>query len=349
MQISKEYNNIIRACAIISIALHNLLHTQEMGFAQENEMTFNANRSNHFFDLFIYPDLSIIGDMVSFIGWAGVPVFVFLSGYGLAKKYQQRNLKFIQHVKKSYIKLLLLMLPAAFIVITPLIFTGQYKSVIEKLLALTMLNNLIPTTIASISPVLPPYWYFSLTMQLYILFALYHFCKYKKLFIFWGIIIPLILMALLSDTPDLLNYVRRNFIGWTPLFCIGMYFASHANVEFENKKVLPVIAIASLCLMYIMNVNYYLWLVMPFSALSFFLSMASIIESNYYLKPIFNYIGKFSTYIFVSHHFGILICNEYLQGLDKLIIIFLYIGIVISLAYCYKSVHSLIVKHLITE
>ncbi len=29
----------------------------------------------------------IIENVFSFIGWVGVPVFVFLSGYGLAMKY----------------------------------------------------------------------------------------------------------------------------------------------------------------------------------------------------------------------------------------------------------------------
>ena len=49
MIITKEYNNILRAYAILSIAIHSLLHTQEMGFAQENEMTFDYNRSVHYY------------------------------------------------------------------------------------------------------------------------------------------------------------------------------------------------------------------------------------------------------------------------------------------------------------
>ena len=83
MSNSRYISSLIKGYAIIFIALHNFLHMSYMGFVQENEMRFDISKSRLFFEHLLNPSWTIVGDLFSFIGWIGVPVFVFLSGFGL--------------------------------------------------------------------------------------------------------------------------------------------------------------------------------------------------------------------------------------------------------------------------
>lgn len=183
---TRDFSSILRACAILSIALHNLLHTPEMGYAQECEMSFDVTRSFYLFDLLSHPQASVVLDLISFIGWSGVSVFVFLSGYGLAKKYGNLKIHFCSYLKHSYLKLLLLALPAVFIVIPFYLLEGQYKLAASSIISLTMLHNAIPSSIAKIYSILPPYWYLGLTFELYIIWGAIHKRLTNRILLTWG-------------------------------------------------------------------------------------------------------------------------------------------------------------------
>ena len=79
----------MKGFAIIFIMLHNFLHIN--GFSKENETVFYLERTQMFFQNVLNQPLNVIGDVFSFIGWVGVPVFVFLSGYGLERKYHKSD------------------------------------------------------------------------------------------------------------------------------------------------------------------------------------------------------------------------------------------------------------------
>lgn len=79
--LSKENSKVLRGLAIMAIVLHNYLHI--LGFSPENEMSFSLENTNHFFSFF--DDGHFIAEILSFLGWLGVPVFIFLTGFGVAK------------------------------------------------------------------------------------------------------------------------------------------------------------------------------------------------------------------------------------------------------------------------
>ena len=85
--LSRENSKIMRGIAILSIMLHNLLHNPVFGLSKENEMSYNQNLSDSFLNVLASGDTHIVAELISFLGWVGVPVFVFLTGYGLAQKY----------------------------------------------------------------------------------------------------------------------------------------------------------------------------------------------------------------------------------------------------------------------
>ena len=98
----------MRGISILAICLHNLLHWNSLSFVQENESTFIIERPYQFFDNLQHLKTSIIFDVFYFLGFYGVPVFIFLSGYGLVKKWEKKqgnNLIFIPFFKDNYRKL----------------------------------------------------------------------------------------------------------------------------------------------------------------------------------------------------------------------------------------------------
>ena len=76
----------LRCLAIVSIMLHNFAHWLP-GAAPENEFSFSIEHYYFFWDSLIGIDFLI--QFFSFFGHLGVPVFVFLTGYGLAQKYDR--------------------------------------------------------------------------------------------------------------------------------------------------------------------------------------------------------------------------------------------------------------------
>jgi hypothetical protein len=78
----------LRGIAILGIMLHNYCHW--LGFAvKENEYTFDAERPMQFWDKLMSFDSDLFIHFFSFFGHYGVPVFLFVSGFGLVKKYEK--------------------------------------------------------------------------------------------------------------------------------------------------------------------------------------------------------------------------------------------------------------------
>ena len=97
--LSKDNSLIVRGLAILSIVFHNYLHFYRFGFAQENEFSFSVEKAVGFFSYL--REGHIFANCLSFLGWLGVPIFIFLTGYGFAKKEIPENRK---GWKKDFIK-----------------------------------------------------------------------------------------------------------------------------------------------------------------------------------------------------------------------------------------------------
>lgn len=77
----------MRGLAILAIVLHNYTHW--LGpMVKENEYTFSWHNVERLFAELSHPSWDIIAHLFSFFGHYGVPVFVFLSAYGLVMKYE---------------------------------------------------------------------------------------------------------------------------------------------------------------------------------------------------------------------------------------------------------------------
>ena len=86
--LSRTESSALRGIAILGIILHNYCHF--LGFAvKENEYKFDPSRPMQFLDKLFSLDSDLFIHFFSFLGHYGVPIFLFISGYGLVKKYEE--------------------------------------------------------------------------------------------------------------------------------------------------------------------------------------------------------------------------------------------------------------------
>ena len=169
--LNKQDTGALKGLAILCIAIHNFCHWLPMA-VHENEYVFRLEDS---FKLLHYVENfrpHVLLNVFSHFGHYGVPVFLFLSGYGLVCKYERSTPGGLmadapspalpagaQFVRTHIVKLWQLMLPALLLfVITQFAFRGSFEKEWSWALRLvTFTANLFPT----VNMILGPWWFFS--------------------------------------------------------------------------------------------------------------------------------------------------------------------------------------------
>lgn len=216
-------NACMRGLAIIGIFLHNYCHW--LGpMVKENEYTFNAENVTRMNHALVHPDGQLPLHLLSFFGHYGVPVFLFLSGYGLFKKYQDVRAPVGRFLYTHYLKLFRMMAVgfALFIAVDTLYPPSWHYDSLKVISQLLMFNNLLPRPDKMIWP--GAFWFFGLMMQLYLLYRLVLHRRH------WGI--TALLMALcvivqlqLPPLSETMNRYRYNFMGGMLPFGLGLLYA----------------------------------------------------------------------------------------------------------------------------
>lgn len=226
-EISKETNNILRGVAILAIVMHNFC-----GWAgvSENEFRFAASNITDLWTSISSGVLNAIWDIIAFFGHYGVEIFVFLSGYGLAKKHAGSIPRFGAYMRHNISKLWLLMIPGllCYAVLT-LIFSHDFGyTAHQSFFTITLLSHFTGSLFNNIA--YGPYWYFGLTLQLYIFYyALVHRCK-SSMLLFWSVVVlaaQLAVIATLGADSQLLGELRANIFIAVPTFCLGIWVAQN--------------------------------------------------------------------------------------------------------------------------
>ena len=156
----------MRGIAILGIFLHNYCHWLGT-IVKENEYQFMQYNVSRLAEILTHPDIRLPMHLVSFFGHYGVPVFLFLSAYGLYMKYEKGDVgigkaSFIgTHFRKLFRMMIIgFALFTAIDAITP----GAHHYKLTDIVAqLALVNNLLPTPDKIIWP--GPYWFFGLMLQ----------------------------------------------------------------------------------------------------------------------------------------------------------------------------------------
>ena len=173
--LNKQDTGALKGLAILCIAIHNFCHWLPMA-VHENEYVFRLEDS---FKLLHYVENfrpHVLLNVFSHFGHYGVPVFLFLSGYGLVCKYERSAPGGLmagapspapdgsspalpgaaQFVRTHIVKLWQLMLPALLLfVITQFAFRGSFEKEWSWALRLvTFTAKLFPT----VNMIWGPWW-----------------------------------------------------------------------------------------------------------------------------------------------------------------------------------------------
>ena len=289
----------LRCIAIVSIMLHNFLHKLP-GAAQENEFAYNVSNDIYFRQSIISSDFLI--HLFSYWGHLGVPLFVFLSGYGLALKYDgQEHIEWKGFIGSHYRKLFfpLLFGTLAFLAVMLVKDGNVHFSVARFVFQCTMLLNIIYPYEQNITP--GPYWYFGMTMQLYLVYLFVIHRRPAKYMI--GItLVSIVFMGLLAhDTHRILIWTKYNVLGWMMQLVLGVLVTRYSFcIQFLSARLKA--ALVFLCMLPILILcgrSYYLWLMTPVVVLLMGIAFVKFVPSLVW--EIVRIIGDISLYILIVH------------------------------------------------
>ncbi len=292
----------LRGIAIIGIFLHNYCHW--LGFAvKENEYTFRMSNCRNLVKAVAAPDANLAVHLVSFFGHYGVPVFLFLSAFGLVMKYERRQPSHdsVQEPACAFIashyKKLFGMMVVGFVAFTmaDAVTPGAHRyRLIDIVGQLLMFNNLMPDPDHVIWP--GPYWFFGLMLQLYIVYRLVLHRRSSWLAVLLVAVCWLVQM-LCSPDGDAINRVRYNFIGGMLPFGAGLLFARHGKSL--SRPQWGVVAVVSAVAVWLFSFNFQLWLWAPLMVCALCVALAKLMPQL--MTAALAWVGGISAALFVLH------------------------------------------------
>lgn len=348
--ISGSESQAMRGVAILCIVLHNFLHLTLPTI--ENEFSYNELRTDTFVDSLTTRPAWALADAMSFLGWYGVAVFIFLSGYGLVRKYEcgnERELPIWQFIKEHWLKVFKLMVvPMLIFAVVWSCFKGEIFPIEKLLQQLALIGNIAFPT--SVQPGV--YWFFGLIFQLYIVYRLLIYRRSRSFILNLNTIALAISTALwLFCNEETMAIVRHNCIGWILPFSIGAMFARYdLSPLFAKRWVLWAVVLSSGVVLTLLNYNFVLWYLSPIVAIVAAISLAKLWRGGVWLgalssllfamHPIVRYVALQPS---IKEFFGISAEAPYSMRIIPLLAS--YIALSILAAMLYKRLHARLFDH----
>ena len=307
----------MRGIAILAIILHNYCHYVK-GIVKENEYQFFDKRIDGLWEALTSPDEFLPMHLLSFFGHYGVPVFLFLSGYGLVRKYEKESrgqghdsgenratspLDSFSFLRYHYLKLLR-MLIVGFVLfimvdaVTPGRFPFHWDNVIAQLL---MYINVLSEPDKIIWPGI--YWFFGLMMQFYIVYRLLLYRRSSWLVVVL-IAVCWLLQVFCDPDGDTINRLRYNFIGGMLPFGLGVLFGKVFSYPRTPAppylRIIPLLLVlASIPLVLVMSFSFHSWLWIPVVIIIGTIAFVKALPA--FILKFFVFFGTYSAAIFVAH------------------------------------------------
>ena len=349
----------MRGIAILAIMLHNYCHFIGK-IVKENEYMFQTVNNDRLWYALMHPDELLPVHLLSYFGHYGVPVFLFLSGFGLVLKYEtsQRDRRAVgcdlqqgmnpcgvgRFLRYHYLKLLRMLIVGftLFLIVdavTPGRFAFHWDNVLAQLL---MYINVLPEPDKIIWPGI--YWFFGLMMELYIVYRLLIYRRSSWVVVAL-IVVCWLLQVFCDPDGDTLNRLRYNFIGGMLPFGlgilaarvprVGIFRSQGGNVLFPRWEYLVGFLLASF-LIVAMGFWYHSWLWVPVFIIIGTIALVKMMPEC--ILKVFVWFGGISAAMFVVHPIvrKLFITVAWRQDIyDGLM---LYVVVTIALSWAVKQV-----------
>ncbi len=240
--IDKRQTSVIKAVAITMIVFHNFLHIlHDIG---ENEMDLSTDRVFKFFSFIQESFWNIPDALFSFLGHYGVELFIFCSGYGLCKQFLKKKPEsYKSYIVPKVLKIYLLLLVGLISCFVFLMDNGWMWFLKYAVLCVTMVRNF---SVYYLYAGVGPWWYFSLVIQLYLLFPLlfYILKRYQKKGLYLSLLVSYVLIYALTPIADMVRFpIYGNCIGHLPEFILGIGFAMIPDLKLNWKITLAALLV----------------------------------------------------------------------------------------------------------
>lgn len=293
---------VLRGMAILCIVAHNYCHWMP-AVVQENEFQWKVANVIALAHSISSTTSCLISDLLSFFGHYGVPVFVFLSAYGLEKKYSRgKELSTRAFIFRHYSKLWNMMFPGflvSFAMSIWMIGVSHRYSIVEIVTMLGLVGNLLPDPSASIWP--GPYWYFGLTFQLYVIYRL---LIYRRS-LWWSLVLItgcLCIQLFLPPEGEEIRWYRYNFPGSMLPFGLGVIavrMERHVENFFSSSRVAALYFFVSLISLVLAGFNYFAWCLAPVFVCTLAITSSRVLP--HHMRVLFRWFGCVSAALFVWH------------------------------------------------
>ncbi len=360
--LSRPACNALRGLAIIGIFLHNYCHW--LGpIVKENEYQYFQHNVDWLNQVMVSADINLPIHLISFFGHYGVPVFLFLSAYGLVMKYEAKPhldtnaqmysitgktmfnwrepLRFIRY---HYLKLFKMMI-VGFVAFTMLDFITpgpHHYAALDIVAMLGMFNNILPSPDRIIWP--GPYWFFGLMLQLYIVYRLLLYRRH------WGFTVALMVICIgiqlalgfANPESEAMNRYRYNFMGGMLPFGLGLLYARYGEkilMTFHSNITNLIGVVFSISLIYSLSGSMIGWTFVPFFICLLCVLLAELLENVNWLSGLYKvleWMGGISAALFVCHPITRKIFIPISRGGDIYAGLLLYIVSSICLAWLFS-------------
>ncbi len=350
IHLTKTECSSMRGVAILGIMLHNYCHWLKMA-VKENEFIFSDARAEGIVNAIMNPSWNLPVHLLSFFGHYGVPVFLFLSAYGLTLKYERGGAddRVWHFLKKHFVKLFSMMMVgfALFVVFDRLVDGPHKYELMDVVSMIGMFGNVLPSPDKVIWP--GPYWFFGLMMQLYIIYRLFLYKRHWAVTVLF-MMVCLVLQWLFGADEEVLNRLRYNFIGGMLPFGLGLLYGRtkvyvrhsdnpawvmrHRHIVKDILLFFTVLCLIFAVLMW--SLDFMTWLFVP--VLICALSVAIVKLTPSFLNNWLAWIGSISSAIFIFHPVTRKIFIPISRQGDIYTGLLLYVVATIALAYILQMV-----------
>lgn len=304
--------------------------TQIMGFSALWILLFHSYGSG------LYDFLKPFKPLLAY-GWAGVDIFLFLSGLGIGLSLQKKP-TFLQFIQR---RLKRIFLPYFIGVCFLHIFVYNFD-IIRFLLDVTTIGYWIPYN----DHYIISFWYVCVILFFYVISYPIFFLlkKYTKLFF----IIFCAISFIVYFQTDYANFV----FGRIPIYFLGMLLSLYTNHEFK-RHIIIIITIISLTTFILLSVLTYNWggnyiTELKIKIPSFFLitpgiiisltKLFDVIKIKKFVNKIFSFFGSISLEIYLVHWAILMFLKEFNIELNWI----LYLALSILFSLVIKQIATLL-------
>lgn len=301
--LTRDEGLIIKALCIIVVMLHNYLHLR--GYAAENEFQFYQERADAMWQMLLHPNLDLPLHFASHAVTYALVGFLFVSGYGLVKKYEQPSSTFERwsFIGLHYTKLIRLVFLPMILAFVAFWLTHDYWPLTwrDRLTELLLLGNLHYNHI-SIYPFV--YWYLGMAMQLYLLYALllhrrHSYPWWHQLLLLTLVMVCGLVQICCEPTGYPIYFLRVNMVGYVGPFVTGIVAARHLDhIRLKSWQWWLIVLVSGMAMVWsLCHFHTWLWGWLPAS-----IFVVSFAKANTWLlwRPIV-WLGSVSAMVYVMH------------------------------------------------